>query len=112
MSLGAGCEHLWANWHKTNMAADETCVPLVSLIRLSLAFENSTRRGSGRRGLVVTHCHHSILCRRSREASAANRRHYRDATLIFLLPNLTFQSDCFVNITKVNSNYAISNDKS
>ena len=29
VSLGTGCEHLWANLHKTNMAADETCVPVV-----------------------------------------------------------------------------------
>ena len=25
--MGAGSEHLWANLHKINMAADETCVP-------------------------------------------------------------------------------------
>ena len=24
---GGGSEHLWANLHKTNMAADNTCVP-------------------------------------------------------------------------------------
>ena len=27
MSLGTGSENLWASLHKTNMAADETCVP-------------------------------------------------------------------------------------
>ena len=34
-----------------------------------------------RRCLVVTRCHHSILCRRSREALAANQRHCKDYTL-------------------------------
>ena len=42
-----------------------------------------------RRGLVVTHCHQYILCRRSCEALSAN---YRDSTQHFL-PDLTFQSD-------------------
>ena len=25
--VGAGSGHLWANLHKTNMVADETCIP-------------------------------------------------------------------------------------
>ena len=29
VSLGAGSEHLWANLHKSNMAADDVCVPIV-----------------------------------------------------------------------------------
>ena len=45
-------------------------------------------------GVAVIYCHHSILCRRSREAPAANQRHYRDATLKACLPDLTFQSLC------------------
>ena len=75
---------------------------IVSLIRLSLGFVNPPRRvWQHRRALVATHCHHSILCRRSREASAANELHYRDATLKNVLPDLTFQSDSCVNIIKV-----------
>ena len=54
-----------------------------------------------RRGLAVIHCHRSILYRGSREAPAANQRHYRDATLKLLLTDLTFQSDSFVFIIKV-----------
>ena len=50
--------------------------------------------------LDVKHCHHSILCRRSGEAPAANQRHFRDATQLFL-PDLTFQLDSCVNIIKV-----------
>ena len=43
-------------------------------------------------GLVVTHCHHSILRRCSCEAPAANERHYRESTLSILpdLSDLTF----------------------
>ena len=37
-----------------------------------------------RRGLVVIHCHQFVVRMRSREASAANRRQYRDATLNIL----------------------------
>ena len=35
-----------------------------------------------RHGLVVAHCDHSILCRLSREAPAANQCHYRDRTTV------------------------------
>ena len=45
-----------------------------------------------RRGLVVTRCRHSVLYRRSREAPAANQRHYRDSTLNICWPDFTFQS--------------------
>ena len=55
-----------------------------------------------RRGLVVTHCHHSILCRRSPEAPVTNQRHYWDATLNKIcLPYITFQSHSCVNIILV-----------
>ena len=50
--------------------------------------------------LVVTHCHHSIFCRRSREAPATTQRYYRDATQ-HVLPDFIFQSDSCVNIIKV-----------
>ena len=69
-----------------------------TLARLRESAEKRVRQQ--RRGLVVTHCHHYILRRRSREAPAANRRHYRDATKL-VLPDLTFQSESCVNIIKV-----------
>ena len=40
-----------------------------------------TEEWGGRLCLVVTLCHHSILCKHSHEAPAANQRNYRDATL-------------------------------
>ena len=47
---------------------------------------------------LVTHCHDSILCRRSHEAPTANRRQYRDATLKMFVPDLTVQLDSCVNV--------------
>ena len=60
----------WPNSKNELRLSRTTCVTsniLVSLIRLSLGFVNPQQK----RGLVVTHCHHSILCRRSREAVMA-----------------------------------------
>ena len=56
-----------------------SCLAYPTLARLRESAEK--RVWQQRRGLVVTHCHHSILCRRSREAPAANQCHDRDATL-------------------------------
>ena len=54
-----------------------------------------------RHGLIVTHCDHYILCRRSHEVLVANQRHYQDSRLKMCLPDLTFQSDSCVIVIKV-----------
>ena len=51
-----------------------------------------------RRGLVGTHCHHSILCRRSREAPAAKSASLSRRYTNIFLPYLAFESDSCVNI--------------
>ena len=61
---------------------------------------NSPRRESGP-VVSLLPTDNSVFCRRSREAPAANQRHYRDSTLNIVLPDLTFQSDGYVNIIKV-----------
>ena len=73
----------------------ETSHEVVSLIRLRELAEK--RVWPRRRGLVITHCNHSVLCRRSREAPAANQRHYRGSTLIIFLFNFSVCKLCQYN---------------
>ena len=63
--------------------------PIIFIFVVSFGFVNLPRRSGSRSvvsllsRLIVIHSHYSILCRRSREAPAANQN-YRDATLNIL----------------------------
>ena len=52
--------------------------PTLARLRAYLPRRDARLRGAP--ALVLTHCHHSILCMRTREAPTANQHHYRDST--------------------------------